>query len=476
MKHIAILAVLIGGFLGLASHKIIRTPYSYDEADYMFAASLGYYPNWMDTGSVPILDFIRIGLERGGDPRQRLALSQFARDSKDPVVYRHWHGPLYYYWLAALTPWHLPEGTVRCLSLTFPILTAISLYLGTLWVLPEPAALPAAMLACALFLWGQMTVKTTELAPHMFFILCYVPALLLLAKIMQNGNRHHWYIAVVLAGLAFCTLEVAFVLIATLAICGYLRRRQLGADWAFAGKSLLVLTGTILLIWPAALLKINFLKAYLFMAYLAIFRKGAWGGYTVPEAWMMRFAISPLEWLMIAAAAAICIAARLWRSVPGLTPFAIYSLLMLLAMARVNGEGPRYLTPFFPAMLIFASWTTGVMLARTKPHPSWLGYTAVAGVSVLLFFITHAQLAGYLVEQDPRPAAILAAIRAQGLEDKRVLVPQSDLPTLHYYFPKGTFHGYLETGDIPQSLAASRFDAVLYPQYPVRLEVTHERP
>ena len=226
--------------------------------------------------------------------------------------------------------------------------------------------------------------------------------------------------------------------------------------------------------WPAAILKLNFLKAYLFMSYLAIFRKGAWGDFGLAQAWALRFAISPLEWIAIALALLVFVKARLWRSMPVLLPFLLFSLLMLLAMARVNGEGPRYLTPFFPALLIFASWTAGWMLARTKtPGAPWLRYGLVAAVCVLLFWITRAQVAGYLVRQDPRPAATVAAIRAQGLENKRVLVPQLDVPTLHYYFPLATFRGYLETAGIPESLRADRFDAVLYPEYPVRLETTH---
>jgi asparagine N-glycosylation enzyme membrane subunit Stt3 len=75
---------------------------------------------------------------------------------------------------------------------------------------------------------------------------------------------------VVLAGLAFCTLEVAFVLIATVLICGYLRRKELADDWAFARNSALALLGAILLVWPAAILKLNFLKAYLFMSYVRV--------------------------------------------------------------------------------------------------------------------------------------------------------------------------------------------------------------
>ena len=59
MKHAAILALLIGGLFYLVSGKIVATPYNYDEADYMFDASLGCFANWMDTASMPILQWRR---------------------------------------------------------------------------------------------------------------------------------------------------------------------------------------------------------------------------------------------------------------------------------------------------------------------------------------------------------------------------------------------------------------------------------
>lgn len=471
MRHLAILALLIGGLLGLVAGKIVTAPYGYDEADYMFAASLGYFANWMDVGSLPIVDFIKIGMNRGTDQEQRLALSQLARNSSDPVVYRHWHGPLYYYWLVALSSWNLTEGTVRGFSVVFPILTAIVLYFGTLRILPEPAAQPAAILSCALFLWGRMTVITTELAPHMLFIFCYVSALLLLARVMSGGGRRSWYAAVFLAGLAFCTLEVAFVLVATLAICAWLRRRELNVDWAFVRNSLLAWLAAVLLFWPAAILRFSFIKAYLSMAYLALFRKGAWGNLGFLQAWAMRFAISPLEWILVAAALLIFFRYRLWRSLPALLPFLIYSLLMALALVRVGGEGPRYMTPFFPALLIFAGWTAGWVLARMKtPHAGSLRYAFPAVVCALLFWFTRSQMADYLRQQDPYPPAVIAAIRERGLARKTVLVPQVDLPTLHYYFPQAEFRAYLDPADIPRALDAEPVDAVLYPTYPVRLE------
>jgi hypothetical protein len=290
---------------------------------------------------------------------------------------------------------------------------------------------------------------------------------------MTGGGRREWYAAVVCTGLAFCTLEVAIVLIATLLVCAYLRRKEWGVDWAFTRNSAAVLLVTILLVWPAAIFKLSFLKGYLSMAYFAVFRKGAWGDVGFLETWAIRFFSSPLEWMAIAAALVAFFVARLWRVVPALIPFAIYGLLMLAALLRVNTEGPRYMAPFFPALVIFACWTGGWMLGRIKPPAGpWLRYGSVAVVCVLLFFTSHAQLAGYLLREDPYPPAMMAAIRQGGLETKTVLVPQMYMPALHYYFPDATFVGYLQTAEIPKLLDAGRFDAVLYPGYPVRLDRT----
>jgi hypothetical protein len=477
MKHAAILAALIGGLLWLAAGKIVTTPYGYDESDYMFDASFGYYANWIDAGTLPIADFVQLGLRRGADPNQRLALSHMVRNSRDPVIYRHWHGPLYSYWLVTLAPEKLPEETMRGLSLLFPLLTAIVLYFGTLRILPGSAAQPAAILSCALFLWNEATVKTTGLAPHMLFVLCYVAALLLLAKVMAGGGRRYWYGSVIAAGLAFCVLEVAFVLIATLAICAYPRRKELGAGRAFMGRafmgrSVLALVAPILLVWPSAILKLSFLKAWFFMAYLAVFRKSPWGGTSFFETWALRFTSNPVEWILIAAALALFFRRRLWRQVPEVLPFIVYSALMILVVLRVNSEEPRYVMPFFPSLLIFAGWTLGWELSRIKSSNGiLLRYGSVAAICVTLFCVTRWHLTGYLERQDPCPGATLAAIRERGLEAAKLVVPQMTLPMLHYYFPRAAFRAYMDDAEIPRAIDEEHPDAVLYLGCPVRLEM-----
>jgi hypothetical protein len=127
MKHLLVLAVLLAVFIPLFEHFTYPWPYSSDEADYMFAVSRGARANAFDTPTQSLPDFIRAGLNRGRSIR-RADLSEYIRASGDIAFYRHWHGPLYFYWLAAIAPLRLNEQAVRGLNAVFPALTVLAVY------------------------------------------------------------------------------------------------------------------------------------------------------------------------------------------------------------------------------------------------------------------------------------------------------------------------------------------------------------
>lgn len=227
MKHILTILILLALLLFLMARYVAPDPYVYDEADYMYAASLGIAANYTDTPTLPIADFVRTGLARGRDLSQRQALSEQIRAGNDVVFYRHWHGPLYLYFLIPVSRLGLSERDVRTTMLAIPALTLVAIYCGCLWLIPGRAGTFAALTGSLLFLFGSHLNGSTELAPHHLFALLSVVFLFLLAKFVASGQRIYWYGAVVFAGLAFCTLEVAFVLIITLAICAFVERRRL---------------------------------------------------------------------------------------------------------------------------------------------------------------------------------------------------------------------------------------------------------
>jgi hypothetical protein len=47
--------------------------------------------------------------------------------------------------------------------------------------------------------------------------------------------------------------------------------------------------------------------------------------------------------------------------------------------------------------------------------------------------------------------------------DKTLLVPQADLPMIHYYFPATRLRGYYTAQPTPADLEGFASDAILYP-------------
>jgi hypothetical protein len=425
--HLVCLSAIILLYCFLVKDSISRGPYTYDEADYMYAASLGPAAHYTDSPTLPITDFVHTGLGQATKSGERMALSRSIRDSNDIVFYRHWHGPLFFYPLLVLNSFHLNEHTVRSVMLMIPILTTLVLYFGSLWLVPGWAGAAAACLTSAMYLWSYVAVSATELAPHQLFVLCYVTALFLLAKMVVTGERMYWFGAVVASALAFCVLEVAFVLILTLAVCCFAERRRLNADFSLIARSVLLFLVTVLIVWPGAILRLSFLKAYAFMAYLAVYRKGAWGAVGFAETWWIRFRNSPVEWILIATALVLFFRNR--RSPASIRAAGFFGFMMVLATLRVYSEAPRYALTFLPALEVFAGLTLAGALASL---PAGIRVAAIVALCAALFFNTLLRVHPFPPAADASAEAILGCVRESHFEDKSLLVPQGYLPMLHY--------------------------------------------
>jgi len=444
--------------LGWAQHDQIQEGrYVYDEADYMTAASLGLGANAWDVPSRSIVDFVSIGLDAVTHKGNRASLSQIAREGTDVNFYRHTHGPFYYYWLYIFSFWGHSEGAIRALSLVFPVLTGLIIYAGCIWIIPGAQGKRVGLLSAALFCWSPAVVGTRELAPHLAFCLCVVGSLFCAAKATETGARKYWYGALSAAGLAFSTLEVAFVLVITLAVTGWRERARLRLDRRGLVQSIGVFVATTLVVWPAGLLKLAALKSYLFMAYLAIGRQASWGDVTFAQTWATRLEKSPVEWLLIGGALALWVAGPKYRAKTA-GPFLLFGGLMVLTMLRVNTTSLRYSVPFLPALHVF----TGMVLAGPvmdlvrEERLRWAGvavFVALLGGNMTHFVALNP------MRPDISTAAIVQDVQVQMLFDKRLLVPQDQMPTLRYYFPRATIKGFLDIA----AEAPEQYDAVLYP-------------
>ena len=438
--------MLLALFLLLITRNVASEPYGYDEADYMYAASLGFAANWADVRSIPAADFMRAGLRRAG----RQSLSQTIRTGNDVLFYRHFHGPIFYYLLIPAIPLHRSEHAVRTALLAIPCASLAVVYFGCLWLAPGAAAFPTALMASMLFLSSYSVIESTELAPHALFALCSLASLILLLKAIASGGRRYWYGAVLAAAVAFCTLEVALVLLVTLAICGWVERRRWQADWRFVANSFAVFLATILVLWPAALLRLSFLKACAVLAYLAVSREFAGGSASFLETWRSRMDHSPLEWVLILAAGIVLFRTRSRR----LLPLALFAALMVLATLPVVTITPRYSLVFMPALDLLAGLALVPSIGPLRRPASLAVVLAGAG----LYGCAWYQAALRPHNPNPRSAAVLTYIHQNELENKAVLAPQADLPTLHYYFPGMRLRAYF--GREPSIAERAEFEAV----------------
>jgi len=468
LKHAFIVAALALWFVFLFSNRVDSGPYDYDEADYMYAASLGPVTNAFDSRGPSLPQFVRLALTVGRDPARRVQLSEAVRGKDDSVFYRHSHGPALYYFLGALESAGLSERDIRFAMVVFPLASLLVIYFGSFFVLPVSVRFPGAVLAAALSIWNYAPVRSSEIAPHQFFALLYLAALLALAKFISTGRRTYWYLAVMVTAAAFCTLEVTVVLIATLIITAWLERKRIHFDGGLLWRSLLLFAATVLVLWPGAILRLSVIRSFMIYVYLLAFRSNPWGAVTLGDAWRGRLLDNPLDWLLLAVGIVI------FFRFPGLSvrrlayPFLMFGALMLVTVVRVASDSPRYVLPFIQAFDVFAAFVLVDFLQRYGPRVR----AAVVGVLVVA-----AGLVAFLsVERhptgapNPRMPEVLASLRARNLGQASILVPQSDLPIIHYYFPRATLRGYRQRLPTAGDIAGRRFDAVLFPGYPLQLE------
>ncbi len=471
--HAVCILILVAGYASLVRGAVYPGPYDYDEADYMSAARESWWRQANDDPSLSLAQFTRLGRAAKADGSAakasgRADLSELIRASNDVVFYRHWHGPLIAYWLSALKRAGLEETGMRRAGFLFPLLGALLIYAFGERLFGGSLGVMTGFLGAAFYLWSYAVVRSNELAPHQMFAVFCLCALLLVARFIQTGRRIYWRLAIAAAALAFCALEVALMLLAALACIAWLERRNLRWNLRRVAISKLLFIACVAGLWPAAIYKLSFLKAYAFMGYLALYRKAAWGAVTFGSVWRHRLLGFPVEWLLIAAALAIFARSR---ELPGrrfLYPLPLFAALMLLAVLRVNADMPRYLLPFEPALLAFAGFVLAAALSRVRAPARTL---AVAALAAALYVNTAWQNHMHPVIPDSRPWDALAFIRAHDLNTAAMLIPAGDVPTIHYYFPQTHLRSYAGQQPSPGDFAGRFFAAILYPGAPLRFEL-----
>lgn len=442
----AVLAAVAACFLFFFRSVPSTEPYLYDESDYMNAGGRGLLDNFLERPSTSFIGFVQIGLSHN-KLDQRASLSDVARGSHDIDFYRHFHGPLYYYWIALISPFaHGSEYWMRFSGFVFHILTFFAIAVGVFYLTGFRSA---ALVASFLYLFGQASISTAAtVAAHAPYVFFTALTLLLFARYLQTGSLRIWYWTVAAFTGAFCSIDYAILLPVTFGICLFLFRRERSLPGRVLLRSVLLFLGLLLVVWPFGVLKLSALKGYVYIAYLAMQRKGSYGDYGPFTVWWQRFIAAPVEYSLDLIALIGVFA--LWRQASirkfraVLLPCLLYAFFMLLTTLKNTSLNPTYVSSILPPLAI----VSGTALAALTERVSLPIRAAVTAV-----ILAAAVLGGYALvlrhANDPRTltpdARLIAAIKQSGLENSALIVPYEVLPTLSYYCPQLKLHSYLAT-------------------------------
>src|SRR5664279_4015498 len=147
-----------------------RAPFAYDEADYMYAGTRGFVPNFLDQPSQSVVEVVRKGLELARDKGQRASMSEYIRSTNDITFYRHYHGPLYAYWIAACKALGVSgERGYRASGLVIHALGTIAIFWLFRLVFPELGAVSAFVGALVFAMNRTALVTATSITQHVMY-------------------------------------------------------------------------------------------------------------------------------------------------------------------------------------------------------------------------------------------------------------------------------------------------------------------
>jgi hypothetical protein len=425
-------------------------PYGYDESDYMWAGKQGLWANYSSRHAIPFVEFVRKGIELSRDSGKRQSFSEYIRTRGDIDFYRHYHGPMYAYWLALLRDAGVRgENVFRGSGLLIHFATATLILLG-MWALFPSLPPIAALMACALFVFNRAALTAASgITQHVLFTFFCVASLLACSMFVRNLESKWFYAALALIACAVCTVETSVLLLGALGLTMIVEHRRVRQKWpTFRALGGLIARGTsvflltILICWPMGLLQLGIAKGFLGLIYIAVYRK-TFSPVGPLGLWAAEFRVSPAEFTLLVAGAVT--AFILWRRFAQrreLLPWLAFVVVFVLITLKVTVPYTYYYAPLTAAFAV----TTGVAAGILWNRWLWLGRTGIVLAVVASIVAMTIQFHGVLRDVKAAGAYESIVLRAVGehpvAAGKQLYVPYQLVPTLHYYHPEIKTTGY----------------------------------
>ena len=436
---LALVALLICGvFWKVTSDR----PFFYDEADYMYAGTRGFLNNYLDRPSISAIDFVLEGLSMVRDRTKNAGKSQEVRATGDITFYRHYHGPVYAYWVALCQSLGCTRpADYRASGLVIHGLTALLLFIAFRIAMPE-YSVAAALAAGLTFLLNRTgLVAATFITQHVMFGLTACVTLLFLALFCRTRKRKYWYLAAAALGIAFSTVETSFILIGAVILVFLIVALPDGWKPALAllARGLLAFVAAVFAVWPKGVIELGAIKGYLYLAYMAVVRK-TFTPIGPMALWSFKIRSYPEEFVI--PLISLVLITIFWKKLA-----ARQAALPWIAFTWMFGAATLVVTLpytyYLDALLASAAVVTGVAFGEIWRRGKVVRAAAsVVLTASLVFMAIRYYHEATLARDAPEPrTAFLARMRSDAIGGT-LFVPSILVPTLHYYMPGLITMGY----------------------------------
>jgi hypothetical protein len=443
----ALVVVMVAAVCLLFAQVAPPQPFAYDESDYMYAGTQGVWANFTDRHSMSFYDFVVKGLETARDKSKRSDLSQYVRSLGDISFYRHYHGPVYAYWIGLGKLFGITsESGYRGSGLVLHALGTIAVFWLFLWTFPELPKVSAFIASAALAMNRTALVTALTITQHIAYEFLCILALFAAAKYFKSGDRRWWYATTALLGGAFATVELGIILVGAVLISLVLLEWKQG--WkhllGMIGRGSLAFLGAVLILWPKGLLQLNALKGYLYLGYMAIYRK-TFSPITPAQMWGAKFRDFPLEFVLPAVAlVGMILFYRKLKARQAVVPFLVYTCLFVAVTMVVTAPYTHYHGSLMASAAVVTGVAFGEFWKRVGAPPRVLALTLTLASLVALDVSYFKDLRENQTE--PSLAADILAYLSQhppgAAPPERVFINFFYVPTLNYYRPAVMATGY----------------------------------
>ncbi len=446
-----VVAICLYALVALIYAPVISDhPFGYDEADYMWAGKQGLWANYSGEHAISLVEFVRKGLELSRHAGERQSLSEYIRSTGDIDFYRHYHGPMYVYWLALLHRAGVREENVFRGSGLLIHFASATLILFGIWAIFPSLPPIAALLACALFVFDRAALSAASgITQHVLFTFFCIASLLACSRFLRNLELKWFYASVALIACAVCTVETSVLMLAALGVSMIVEHRRIRMKWptlrglgGLIGRGIGVFALTMLVCWPMGVLKLGIAKGFLQLAYIAVYRK-TFSPLGPLGLWETEFSVSPAEFSLLVAGAVT--AFILWRGFAQrreLLPWLAFIVVFFLVTLKVTVPYTYYYAPLTASFAVATGAAAGILWNRWP----WLGRAGLLLViltSIIAMTIPFREVLRQGKATRPDESSVLKLVGEYPVEVGRQLyLPFQLVPMLHYYHPDIKTVGY----------------------------------